>query len=288
MQQGKPSATAWGVAVRRAVHQLLDQPLVLDDPLAVRIVGASAAEDAMARAAAADGMRRRFSNAMRAVVVARSRLAEDQLAGAVGQGLRQYVVLGAGLDTFAFRNLHAAAGLRVFEVDHPATQAWKQELLARAQIAAPAGLTFVAVDFETQSLAERLAASGFDETQPAFFSWLGVVLYLTLPAFRQTLAFLGQRPAGSHVVFDYAIGLEELTVRERIGFELLAQRVAAAGEPFKLFVPTAQIHAELRAAGFTWIEDLDASAVNARYFSERLDELKVAGRVGRFLHASKD
>ena len=114
------------------------------------------------------------------------------------------------------------------------------------------------VDFERQSLAGRLAESGFDANRPAFFSWLGVVPYLTLEAFRQTLSFLGNCSPGSHVVFDYAVSLGELGVSERIAFNMLAARVAAAGEPFQLFIPACQMHAHLRGAGFTQIEDLSA------------------------------
>jgi methyltransferase (TIGR00027 family) len=297
MQQDKPSRTAWAVALRRAVHQLIDRPLVLDDPLAVPIVGDAATREALTRGEGASGgrggdVRAEFSRVMRAIVAGRSRYAEDQLAAAVAAGVRQYVVLGAGLDTFAHRNIHASAGLRVFEVDHPATQSWKRELLAAADIpaAAPDTLTFVPVDFETQTLDARLgaaAAGGFDLAAPAFFSWLGVVPYLTMPAFLHTLAFLGRRPAGTHVVFDYAIGLEELSQRERLAFDLLAQRVAAAGEPFQLFVPMAQMHALLRAAGFMQIEDLTAAQMNDRYFAGRADGLQVKGNLGHFLHAQK-
>ena len=145
MQEGKFSRTARRVAIRRAAHQLLDHPRVLDDPLALRIIGAEAAEELRSN----PKEHHAFSRAFRAFMAARSRYAEDELAGAVERGVRQYVVLGAGLDTFAYRNPHA--GLRVFEVDHPATQAWKREQLSAAGIAIPAALTFVPVDFERQT-----------------------------------------------------------------------------------------------------------------------------------------
>ena len=285
MQQDTPSKTAWAVALRRAAHQLLDQPPVLEDPLAVRIVGQQLAQSAADESEA--GLANKFSRVLRAVVVGRSRYAEDCLALAVAAGVRQYVVLGAGLDTFAYRNPHAAAGLRVFEVDHPATQAWKRELLAAAGIAPPLTLTFVPVNFESQTLADTLPAAGFDAAAPAFFSWLGVVPYLTLPAFRQTLAFVGQRPPGSHVVLDYAIDVQSLPSSERFAFNILAARVKAAGEPFQLFLPVESMHAELWAAGFKEVEDLDAPKTNARYFHNRSDGLAVAGTLGHFLHAWK-
>jgi methyltransferase (TIGR00027 family) len=139
---------------------------------------------------------------MRLFIAARSRFAEENLATAVARGVRQYVVLGAGLDTFAHRNPFTEQGLRVFEVDYPATQAWKQRRLADAGLISPASLTFAPVDFERQTLADGLAAAGFDAAAPAFFSWLGVAVYLTRTAIRETLAFIAGLRSGGEVVFD--------------------------------------------------------------------------------------
>src|SRR3984957_6851470 len=181
MQEGKFSKTAHRVAIRRAAHQLLDQPKVLDDPLALRIIGTEAADDLRSN----PKEHHAFSRAFRAFMAARSRYAEDELARAGPHGVTQYVVLGAGLDTFAYRNPHP--GLRVFEVDHPSTQAWKREQLQAAGIAIPAALTFVPVDFERQTLADGLERGGFDDRAAAFFSWLGVTPYLTRDACMSTL-----------------------------------------------------------------------------------------------------
>src|SRR5271170_2255196 len=148
MQEGTFSKTAHRVAIRRAAHQLLDQPRVLDDPLALRIIG-SEAEAALRSNPREDHA---FSRAFRAFMAVRSRFAEDELGRAVAHGVRQYVVLGAGLDTFAYRN--AYPDLRVYEVDHPATQAWKREQLHAASIPIPQSLTFVPIDFERQTLAQ--------------------------------------------------------------------------------------------------------------------------------------
>src|ERR1700733_10582132 len=168
MQKAKASRTAQMVAIRRAAHQLLDQPLVLNDPLALRIIGCEA-EQALPSNPKEHHI---FARAFRAFMVGRSRFAEDELAHAVAHGVRQYVVLGAGLDTFAYRNPHT--GLRVFEVDHPATQAWKHERLQAANISVPSSLTFVPIDFERKTLDVGLEQRGFDANAPAFFSWLGV------------------------------------------------------------------------------------------------------------------
>src|SRR6204780_882647 len=156
MQEGKFSRTAQRVAIRRAAHQLLDNPKVLDDPLALRIIGAEAAN--LLRTDPKE--HHAFARAFRAFMAARSRFAEDELARAVERGVTQYVILGAGLDTFAYRNPHP--GLRVFEIDHSATQAWKREQLQSAGIAIPPSLTFVPVDFEHQTLANALARSGLN------------------------------------------------------------------------------------------------------------------------------
>ncbi len=283
MHQNRPSTTAWAVALRRAAHQLIDDPLVLDDPLALQIVGRAAVQDSIGKENMQGDLYQKFSRSLRAAVVARSRLAEDLLAAAVGAGLRQYVVLGAGLDTFAHRNPYA--GLRVFEVDHPATQGWKKSLLQAAGIISPPSLTFVPVDFERESLSQRLIDSGFDPTAPAFFSWLGVVPYLTLEAFRQTISFLGALPKSTLVACDYATDPADLGIPERMAFNLLAKRVKAAGEPFRLMIRPAQMHEELRAAGFAKPETLTSAQINERYFAGRADELRILGTIGHFLHA---
>jgi methyltransferase (TIGR00027 family) len=178
------------VAVRRAAHQLFDQPRVLDDPLALPIIGIAAAEKLRTSPKTQSSIARAF----RAFMAVRSRYAEDQLAQAVARGTRQYVVLGAGLDTFAYRNPYP--GLRVFEVDHPATQEWKRGRLQAAGIAVPSSMIYAAVDFERQTLAWGLEQSGFDPKLPAFFSWLGVVPYLTRESCMATLSHIAKLPAG--------------------------------------------------------------------------------------------
>src|ERR1700677_1187889 len=170
MEQAIASRTALSVALRRAAHQLHDSPIVFNDPVAVPILGADYEERLRRTPLRPD---RPFSTALRAFLVARSRYAEDNLKRAVENGVKQYVLLGAGLDTFAYRNPHPQ--LRVFEVDHPATQQWKRELLQRNLIAIPESLSFTPVDFESQTLAEQLRDANFDRATPAFFAWLGEI-----------------------------------------------------------------------------------------------------------------
>ena len=271
MRENRPSATAQRVAMRRAVHQILDQPKVLDDPIALRILGT---ESASALQADPQGQEHTpLARYLRAFLAVRSRFAEDELALAVERGVRQYVVLGAGLDTFAYRNPHPA--LRVFEVDHPATQAWKRERLGEAEIPIPGTLTFAPVNFENQTLPEGLRRSGFRFEEPTFFSWLGVTPYLTRDAVTATLQFVAARPAGSAIVFDYAISPSLLSPSELWAFEALARRVAAAGEPFQTFFDPPGLMADLRAQGFVQIEDLDGKTLNERYFQGRTDGLRV-------------
>jgi methyltransferase (TIGR00027 family) len=264
MQTGRASRTALGVAARRAAHQLLDHPPVLDDPIAIPILGTHFQLDR-------DKQQHPVARTFRAFLAARSRYAEDNLAVAIASSVRQYVLLGAGLDTFAYRNPYTS--LRVFEVDFPATQEWKRGLLREARIAEPENLTFVPLDFEYHTLAEGLTAAGFNFTQPAFFGWLGVVPYLTLPAFRATVDLIAAMPPGSGVSFDYALSDEELSPRRRLARAALTARVAAAGEPFRLFFRSEQLENELKSAGFQRIEQLDSDDVNARYFANREDGL---------------
>jgi methyltransferase (TIGR00027 family) len=279
MESGFPSKTALRVALRRAAHQLFDaHPLVLDDPIAVSILGASYAEELRRTPTRPD---RPFSVALRAFMVARSRYAEDNLAQAVARGVTQYVLLGAGLDTFAHRN--PFPHLRVFEVDHPATQQWKRGLLQSSDLPVPANLTYVAVDFERESLPERLKATGFDVNAPAFFAWLGVVPYLTLTAFRSTVSFIGSQPAGSGVALDYGQPRSALPFVEQLAHDSIASRVQLAGEPFQLFFTPSEIAAEF--ADFRTMEDLGAPEINARYFTDRSDSLRLLGTAVRLLSA---
>ncbi len=188
MRAGKPSRMARGAAAYRAVHQRVDGGVIFRDPYAVRILDADTllTLDQMA----ADPSLR----PMRLFIAARSRFSEDALGASVARGVRQVVVLGAGLDTFSLRNPYEGQGVRVFEVDFPATQAWKREQLARASLAVPSSLTFAPVDFERQSLSHGLAQAGFRADRPAFFQWLGVVPYLTREAISQTLDFVAGIP----------------------------------------------------------------------------------------------
>jgi methyltransferase (TIGR00027 family) len=273
MKETRASATAQRVAMQRAAHQLLDDPKVFDDPMALRIIGKESASVLQADPQQFDN--RPLSPYLRAFVAARSRWAEDELALGLRRGVRQYVILGAGLDTFAYRNPHPKGVLHVFEVDHPMTQAWKRTRLNEAGIALPEDLTFAPVDFETQTLEEGLRAAGHDPGRSTFFSCLGVTEYLTAEAVTATLRFIASAPVGSAVTFDYMLSPSLLTPAQRFRFDAIAQRVALAGEPWQTFFDPGLLTGDLRAMGFACVDDNGPEQINTRYFKNRKDRLRV-------------
>jgi methyltransferase (TIGR00027 family) len=270
MDDHQPSRTAWRVAVRRAAHQVFDVPRVFDDPLAIRILGPDASAILERERANAS---RRLSLALRAFMAVRSRIAEECLADAYARGVRQYIVLGAGLDTFAYRNV--LAGLRVFEVDHPATQKWKRELLAQAGIVASGFVEHVAVDFERRGFMEVLGENGFDAAAPACFAWLGVSMYLNRETVIETVRSIAALPRPSTVVFDYGVAKSQLGMMEKLVLSAFEQRVAAIGEPWTCYFEPADLAIVLRSVGFERIDDLGRDAINERYFANRADGLQV-------------
>lgn len=274
MRQNKPSHTAFHMALIRAAHQLLDTPLVLTDPVAVALVG----KENEARILAGG---RRFGlhlqRSLRAFAVARSRIVEDELAQAVARGVRQFVILGAGMDTFAYRNPYAEQQLRVFEVDHPDTQAMKRQCLAAAGISEPGTVRYVAVNFETQRLEDRLRAAGYQSAAPALFSWLGVSMYLPLPAIQAILGFVGAGAPGSGIVLDYVAPLSSAPLATRLRLRVLTGLLALKGEPWRTYFEPAALSDLLTTLGFHHTENLDSTGINIRFFDGRRDQLRVRG-----------
>lgn len=264
MEAGQPSRTALGAAVHRAIHQELEGGRILKDPLAERILGTDA------QLVLEEARRDPSLRGLRLFIAVRARFAEDAIAHALEQGFCQIAILGAGLDTFAYRS-PLAQRLRIFEIDHPATQAWKRERLAQAAIPVPRTVTFVPVDFEREDLPRALSASGFDLAQPSFFTWLGVVPYLTESAVFATLGFIASLPQGAQVVFDYANPpAEEVgSLEDRRARDALAARVASVGERFRSHFETDALHTRLAEMGFREIEDLGPNAIRERYFPQR-------------------
>jgi methyltransferase (TIGR00027 family) len=268
--------------MRRAAHQLHDaKPLVFADPFAVPLLPNDACAELQRTPSAS---RKPFSAALRAFMVCRARFAEDVLAAGIRDyGVRQALILGAGLDTFALRNPYP--GVHVFEIDHPATQSWKRELLAASKLPIPDALTFVPVDFERHSLRQQLLHVGFDFNLSTATAWLGVVPYLTPEAFAATARVLGRLPPGSSLVFDYSQPREVLSFTEQLMLDSLSARVALAGEPFQLFFTPQTLAEELTRYDLTVVEDLDSDAINARYLANRPDGLHLRGKAGRLCHA---
>ena len=258
MKSDEPSRTALMIARQRAAHQVLDHGSILYDPFAMKIL--SEDENYVLRFATGHPL----ASIGRLFTAARSRIAEDALSGAVERGIRQIVILGAGLDTFALRNPHGARQILIYEVDHPATQAWKRQRLAEARLALPPWLILVPVDFERDDLGETLGGAGFQSNAPAFFSWLGVVPYLTQNAIGSTLDFVASIP-DSEVLFDYMEGPQAFSeeTRESVGerteqLEKMGERWASRFEP-------AGMAAILRAHGFGDIEDMNFQEIRSRF-----------------------
>lgn len=276
-----PKPSALMVATQRAAHQLLDRPLVLDDPVALTILGAVQAQVLRDNI---DRFRDPASVGMRSSVIVRSRLADDVWSEAVERGILQHVVLGAGLDTSAFR--HPDTPARIFEVDLPAMQAWKQARLREAGIAVPPSLHFVPVDFERVGLAEGLARAGFDADAPAIFSWLGVTMYLDEAAVFETLRFIAGCAKGSAVLFEYVTPLSSLPSIMRIAMEQLTARFAERGEPWKTFFEPAVITETLGALGFNHINAWTPEELNQRYLANRDDGLLIGVTPARLILAT--
>ena len=258
MNERQPSRTALGAAGYRAAHQIFEGGKVFSDPLARTILGDGA--DAIIAGLSASPAQQ----GMRIFMAARSRFAEDCLGVAVSRGVRQAVVLGAGLDTFALRNPYSDLELRVFEVDHPATQAWKRKRLSEVGLAIPASLTFAAINFESDDLGQGLRDAGFDPDRPAFFIWLGVVPYLGRAAIAATLRYIASVPE-SVVVFDYSEPLENYPPERRAAIVALGAYAAEIGEPWLSHFDPDEIAQELRGYGFGDLEDLGMSQMAVRY-----------------------
>jgi methyltransferase (TIGR00027 family) len=258
MKPNEPSRTARMIALQRAAHQVLDHGSILYDPFAMKILREDE-KDVLQFA-----NQHPLASIGRLFTAARSRIAEDALSEAVERGVRQIVILGAGLDTFALRNPHGAQQIRIYEVDHPATQAGKLERLAEAQIALPPWLIVVPVDFEQDYVGEKLVAAGFQQNLPAFFTWLGVVPYLTHEAIARTLDYMSS-VQNSEVVFDYMEPPEAFSEELRqIEMERTEQLKKIGERSVSRFEP-AGIAAILRSHEFCAIEDISFQEIADRF-----------------------
>jgi methyltransferase (TIGR00027 family) len=260
MKPNEPSRTAMMIARQRAAHQVLDHGSILDDPFAMKIL-CEEEKDVLQIV-----NKHPLSSIGRLLTTARSRIAEDALSRAVERGVRQIVILGAGLDTFALRNPHSLRHIRIYEVDHPATQAGKRERLAEAQIALPPWLVFAPVDFERDDLGEKLAAAGFERNAPAFFTWLGVVPYLTQDVIGRTLDYISSIQ-NSEVVFDYMEPPEAFSEELKQIEKLRTEQLEKIGERSESRFEPPAIAAILRSHGFCAMEEINFQEIASRFGS---------------------
>ena len=267
------SFTALTAAAARAAHLIVDNPpVIFDDALAAILLGDRA--DELIGYHRQHGSHLVLSTA-RGQVTYRSRYTEESLANAIRRGVAQYVVLGAGLDSFAYRS-PLAERVAVFEVDHPATQEWKRSRLSDAGHSVPPNVSFVPVDLESESLTSKLAASGFELSSPAVVSWLGVTMYLTEPAIAAVLRELGRFARWTELVLDYMLPAE---LRDEIGnsyVEQVAPAAAERGEPWLTFFTSAQLSALLAAHGFGRVRHVAQRDVGAPDLWQRTDSLQPA------------
>ena len=268
------SRTALGAAGLRAAHIVLDDPPpILDDPLAVRLLDPEAARSIRDHA---DRFFTPASRAIRCEVVVRGRFAEDRLADAVRRGMRQYVILGAGLDTFAYRQPAWAGDLTVFEVDHPASQRDKRERLRSAGIEEPPNVRYVAADLEGDDLRQVLVEAGLDATRPAFVACLGVLIYLTDCAAGSIFATTGALASGSRFVFTFSRP-DSSTAGPPVPGSAAA-RVAAMREPWQTRFEPESLTSRLKTAGFASVALLFADDITERYLLGRNDGLRAPSR----------
>ena len=288
MDPDQVSTSARIAAFVRAHHATHDDPKIFDDNLAIELftpdeiaMFSSNLSQALAffdpeRAAQHPDQESALAAFMRAqsgpITLTRARYAEDALEVAVGQGVRQYVILGAGLDTFVFRRTDLMSQLQVFEIDHPGTQAFKRRRLAELDWPEPAGVHYLPVDFTRESVPDALAGSGYEPSLGAFFSWLGVTYYLEREIVFQTLqAIAGLAPAASAIIFDYLDSDAFIPGRTATRVARMQEATRRAGEPIITGFDPAALGEELAPLGLQLAENLSPSDVEARYFANRSD-----------------
>jgi methyltransferase (TIGR00027 family) len=269
MEQPRRSRTVDIPAIMRALHQTIDgDPKILLDPIAPRLIGGD--DDHRWLAPLLDHP---FAKQWRAGFALRARYAEDCLAEGVRRGVTQYVILGAGLDTFAYRQPSWGGSLRIYEVDDPITQQWKGDRLRRADVAIPSNLTFVPIDFERVSIPDTLASTGFASDARTLCSWMGVTQYLTPHALETTFQFVLSLPRSSEIVFSFILPQDTVSGVEAEALVIAAQRAAEVGEPWLTRLHADELRSKLRTMGFSQIVHLKPEEARERYFGNRHDGL---------------
>jgi methyltransferase (TIGR00027 family) len=275
MRSAAPSRTILRPAIGRAAHQLFDAPVIFHDPIAVGLVPETSEQAILA---AADDHRALHSALFRAMVAVRSRFAEDRLAEAAARGIGQYVMLGAGLETFPWRQPDFARRMRLLLADHPATLAWSRERFRERRLPEPENLFFAAADLEQDGLVAELAKAGFDPRIPTFVSALGVVHYLTAGAVDALFRFVSVLPRASEIMFTFPVTEDELDGEEREEVRVTIARTAEMGEPWLTRARASDMAARLRRCGFDDVFHLAPEVAEQRYFAGRRDDLRAPRR----------
>ena len=280
MEEGKPSWSALTVAMTRAAHLSVDSgPKILNDSFAMRFSGVEDEDSLLSKLNAAYAEMgvgttpELFAPTYRAFILIRQRYVEDELVRLLSSGIAQFVVMGAGLDSFAYRRRDLEKTLKVFEVDLPSTQQWKKSMLRRLGISSPDNLIFVPVDFNEQTLMDQLCAFGFKKDVPAFFSWLGVTVYLTKDAIFATLAEVAEAKSGSEIVFEYSLREPFLNNQEQL---VIAEGRKRKREPWVSLFDPVDLMQHLQGIGFTNVTDFGAGEAYTRYLADRSDELSAS------------
>lgn len=274
MKKGRASRTAEAAAAMRARHYMYESPVIFQDPFALDLT--SPAWRRIVRSRPLHWLVfERLLSALRRVgaqIVVRSRYAEDVLEQSIAARIRQYVIVGAGFDSFALRRRDLESKIRIFELDHPDTQRTKLERLGR--VGAPSNLEFVSIDFERETVADALARSTFERERPAFFSWLGTTMYLSNSATRQTLAAIARFAApGSELVFDYLIPDALLSEADKVKVEKLRRLMQRQGEPLIGSLDPNDLSVMFASVGLELVENFTAAQQEQRYFANRYDGL---------------
>jgi methyltransferase (TIGR00027 family) len=285
--KAEASFTAIGAARMRAWHLLFDgDPKIFRDDFALRFSG-SASETSLreetnsmlaeATAKVGPDVVQRLFRSMRAIMIMRSRYTEEALSLAIELGITRYIILGAGLDSFAWRRPDLASAVQVFEIDHPASQEWKQQRLQELGIKQPLNLKFLPIDFENQTLLGGLRDGGYPLDKPAFLSWLGVTQYLTRETVLSTLKQVAALAPGTEISFTFIVPQAQLAGEDQQVFAIAAAAAAARSEPWISFFEPAELTSLLQELGFVRIEHFSPADANDRYFAGRSDELRVPG-----------
>jgi methyltransferase (TIGR00027 family) len=277
-----PDSTAVRVALWRAMHVRVDPPPhVIEDEIGLKLV---APDDDWRRRPDMDPQ---FTRPFRASIVARARFIEDLVVEQAGHGVEQYVILGAGLDTFTQRKSAIASRLRVFEVDRPGPQAWKRQRLIELGYGIPEWLRFVPVNFEAgDSWWERLAEAGLDASRPAIVASTGVSMYLTKDAIAATLRQVAALASRSTLAMTFLLPLELADSEVRPGLELAEKGARASGTPFISFFTPPEILTLAREAGFREVQHVSADTLTQRYFASRTDGLRPPNNAEELLVAN--